>query len=333
MLIAKEFRQAINSLEGLKHYRFSPDANDLYEHLESEYEKAKNRISALFDSGESQSIIKSHKNGLFIISVGLFAYGRLDVAEDILNNIPGGRGSINHLAGVLKRLLPLPSGYSPRDNPNAIKEWLRVKRSRLRWDELAERYILENFRVLWNLPLQANCQHFNVQEQHRPHEKLILEILPDDGTNWYASFQSGCSEFSGVYQHPNRVDLIIISNGQGYIVNPENQQLLEIFGGEITEAIEFIDSYAILFQDPSGFICYDETGFLWHNQEFPSISIRQLYVKRILLMGECQRSTNTDWEPFWLNVKTGEVRLEKYDPVRDFRQSMEREKRPWWKLW
>jgi len=116
-------------------------------------------------------------------------------------------------------------------NTTAVLEWLKIKRSRLKWDESIEIYILENFRVLSSLPPESNYQHFEVPENPKHQERLILEILPDDGINWYASFESGQSEFSGVYQHPNRVDLIIISNGQGYIVNPETQQLLETFGG------------------------------------------------------------------------------------------------------
>ncbi len=321
---ARKFREDIRSCTGVRDLYF-PSEDAFYEHLELKYKEAKQ---------------KNLNGDLFLIGVGLFTFGRLDVAEDILNNIPGGRGSVNHLAGVLK-LLPLPRdysplvsrGYNPLENPNAIKEWLRVKYSRLKWDESIERYILENFRVKSSLPPESNCQHFEVPEKPKQQERLILEILPDDGTNWYASFESGQSEFSGVYQHPNRVDLIIISNGQGYIVNPETQQLLETFGGEITETIDFLDSYAILFQDFSGFISYDETGFLWRNQELSWSGIRQLEVDGIVLIGECQRSTDTDWEPFWLNVKTGEIHLEKYDPVGDAIKRIRSQKQPWWKIW
>ncbi len=330
-----------------QHFRYAFRTNDIYEmpkttevekkfreELELDYQKIKNKIQNFYQA--SFNVVKPEKsirNDLFIASVGLFAYGQLNVAEDILDNIPEGKSSLNHLAGVLNELLPLPRDYNPRDNPNAIKEWLRVKRSRLKWDESLERYVLDNFRILSNLPTQVNFKNFTVREQQKLSENLILEILPDDGSNWYASFQSGYSEFSGVYQHPNRIDLIIISNGQGYIVNPESQQLLETFGGEITEAIELLDSYALLFQDLHGFMSYNETGFLWRNQELSWSSIRQLKVKRNLLIGEYKRSIETDWEPFWLNVKTGEIHLEQYDPLKDFRQSRQRNETPWWKIW
>jgi len=98
----------------------------------------------------------------------------------------------------------------------------------------------------------------------------------------------------------------------------------------MTETIEFPDSYAILFQDHYGLNSYDETGFIWRNQELSLSGIRQLEVGRNILIGECQRSTQTDWEPFWLNVKTGEIRWEKYDPLKDFHQSLEIKKQPWY---
>ncbi|MEC4893536.1 MAG: hypothetical protein SAL07_10110 [Oscillatoria sp. PMC 1051.18] len=233
--------------------------NKFRRELEVEYEKTKAKLSNLLATNASPSTIKAEKNGLFIISAGLFAYGRLDVAEDVLDCIPGGRGSINDLARVLIRLLPLPRlprnsnlsyrSYLPFNNPDIIREWLKAKYSRLGWDECLERYVLENFRVLVNLPPKSDCKQFQVQVEEKQQEKLFLEILPDDGKNWYACFQAGKTNFSGVYQHPNHVDLIIISSGQGYIINPESQQLLETFGGEITDTIEFFDDYAILFRD------------------------------------------------------------------------------------
>ncbi|BAY22448.1 hypothetical protein NIES2100_22110 [Calothrix sp. NIES-2100] len=142
---ARHFRKSIFS--EFRRYQTSPDAEPdtaFCQYLESEYEKAKSRLSNLINQGASASDLKAEKNGLFIISIGLFTFGRLDVAEDIVDNIPGGRGRVNHLAGVVNRLLPLPPGLSPFGNPDAIKEWLKQNRCRLSWDENLETYILED---------------------------------------------------------------------------------------------------------------------------------------------------------------------------------------------
>ncbi|MGB3642565.1 MAG: hypothetical protein WBA39_34035 [Rivularia sp. (in: cyanobacteria)] len=64
------------------------------------YEDSKRDLKINEEASESR--IKATKNGLFVIYVGLFCFGRLDVAEDIVDNIPGGRGSVNHLALCFK---------------------------------------------------------------------------------------------------------------------------------------------------------------------------------------------------------------------------------------
>lgn len=141
---AKHFRESIRSevQKYLVNTNYDSDT-DLRNYLESEYEKVKIRLSKLLNEVVSESYLKSEKNGLFIISVGLFTFGRLDVADDILDNIPGRRLPASYLAGILNRLLPLSPGVSPLENPDAIKEWLEEKRSFLRWDESLERYILK----------------------------------------------------------------------------------------------------------------------------------------------------------------------------------------------
>ena len=115
-----------------------------YAELQSLYQEHKSEILEKVNEGASDSDIKGIRNGVYILSVALFCFGRLDVAEDILDNIPGGRGNINRFVGVLNRLLPLPTGLNCRKNPILFKKWLKVNRSQLRWDESLERYILQN---------------------------------------------------------------------------------------------------------------------------------------------------------------------------------------------
>ncbi|ALF55688.1 hypothetical protein ACX27_27100 [Nostoc piscinale CENA21] len=142
---ARKFRKSI--LSEFQKYVSNTNAEfdtEFYTYLECEYDKVKIKLSKLFNEGTSELLLKAEKNGLFLISVELFTFGRLDVAEDILDNIPGKRVTASHLAGILNRLLPLPPGFSPFENPNAIKQWLEEKRSMLKWDESLERYILED---------------------------------------------------------------------------------------------------------------------------------------------------------------------------------------------
>ena len=300
--------------------------------LKNLYNESKERLSQLQDKNASESIIKSEKVSLFVLSAGLFTFGRLDVAEDILIGIPDGRGSIRQLAWVLNVLLPMPKGFDALTNPTAVLEWLEIKRSRLKWDEKSEIYLLENFRILPDIPVNSYPEKFSAIDNIINGKELVVEILPDLGEEWLGCFQPGKSEFSGVYQHPNRIDLIIISGGQGYIINPETHRLKETVGGEIIEAIELPERRTILFQDTLGFISYYETGFLWRNQTLSWHSIRQLKLDGGLLVGECQRSINANWEPFWLDSHTGEFDLAIYDRQKHMRKKYS-QNQPRWKFW
>jgi hypothetical protein len=79
--------------------------------------------------------------GRFVAAAALFTFGRLDVAEDILDNIPEGRGSVRRLAWALQALMSVPEGMDALKNPDAMREWLRENAGNLRWDEDAGRYL------------------------------------------------------------------------------------------------------------------------------------------------------------------------------------------------
>ena len=122
-----------------------PDSNPdkaFHIHLEALYKKDKKVLLKLVDENASESEIRNQKVGLFILSVGLFTYGRLDVAEDILTGIPGGRGSIRRLTWVMNVLLPLPEKLDALKQPDLVSEWLKINSDKLRWDESSETYIL-----------------------------------------------------------------------------------------------------------------------------------------------------------------------------------------------
>ena len=323
--------------------KFSGTDDDLYKIYDSEYEKQKSRILQAITEGKSEDVIASHNLFLFIMAVGLFAFGRLDVYQDILNNIPHDLVRWKGLSYVITRLLTTPTYLDPLENSTEIAKWIKAKESKLKWDESLEKYILEEFRIISVLPANSNPKKFIATDFQIPKEELFVEIIPDSGINWIASFQPGCSEFSAIYPHPNQIDLIVISKGQGYVINPENQKLLETFGGNIISTIEEIDNYTkqdlptkliesplILFVNNSSIILYDYQGFIWENTDILWNNIRKIkiYGSKVIL-GEFF-SNEESWMPFWLNIKTGEFHREEFSNERFFGQNT---KRPWWQFW
>lgn len=323
--------------------KFSGTDDDLYKRYESEYEKQKSRVLQAITEGKSEDIIASYNLFLFIMAVGLFSFGRLDVYQDILDNIPHTLVRWKGFSYVITRLLPTPPDLDPLENPDEIAEWIKAKYSKLKWDESLEKYIIEEFRILSVLPANSDPKKFIATEIKSQEEELFVEIIPDSGINWIASFQPGISDFSRIYSHPNKIDLIIISKGQGYIINPENQELLETFGGNIISTIEEIHKYIkqdfptkriesplILFVNDSYLICYDQEGLIWENTDISWNNIRKIkiYGSKVII-GEFF-SNEESWIPFWLNIKTGQLNREEFSNERFFGQNTQP---PWWEFW
>jgi len=90
-------------------------------------------------------------NGMAVVAAGLLSYGRLEMADYILGQLPPQPvrgGYCNSLAVRLaKVLLPLPAelrecGTWVEGSPEAeaVRRWLAEHRSRLVWDPSAERF-------------------------------------------------------------------------------------------------------------------------------------------------------------------------------------------------
>jgi hypothetical protein len=302
---------------------------NLREFLESEYEKEKSKLLQLITEGASETVIKSESFFLFLISVGLFTFGRLDVYQDILDNIPHTLIRFKGLSYVITTLLPTPDNLDPLKNTAEIVEWIKTKRSKLKWDESVEKYILENFIILPVIPSNSNPEQFSYMDKKIYQEGVVVEIIPDKSSNWLANFQPGQSEFSGVYQHPNQNDLIIISRGQGYIINPENRELLESFGGCISEVINLSDFSCIFFVDDFRLLCYTSSGFLWQNIEISWNRVRKFKIKDYIFTGEFYSSKDECWQMFWLNTKTEEFNMGEFK----WEYLLPKPERPWWQFW
>ncbi|NEO88521.1 MAG: hypothetical protein F6J87_30470 [Spirulina sp. SIO3F2] len=114
----KEYRQAIHSELVFQHLGCSCDDRRFYEHLEALCGQAK------AEPNPSSSV------AIFLLSIGLFAFGKLDAVEDILNNLPDSRHPARRGLGGCFRLLPLPYALKFGE----IRTWVKRKEKYLEWD-------------------------------------------------------------------------------------------------------------------------------------------------------------------------------------------------------
>lgn len=116
-----------------------PD-EDFKSYLQTTFAKYTGELASLQGVGESENAATAVSNGLFVLAAGLFAYGDLDKAEDVLTNVPTS-GGIRRLALALPALLPLPRDLDVLQDIEPVREWLRQNRSRLRWSASAGAYL------------------------------------------------------------------------------------------------------------------------------------------------------------------------------------------------
>lgn len=109
-------------------------------HLEKLYAEESAALNAAIAASAPQEQIMARRNGVFVLAAGLFAFGRIDVAEDLVEHLPPS-GNVRRLAMALKALLPIPLEMDPLREPEGMAEWLRANASELGWDESAGRYV------------------------------------------------------------------------------------------------------------------------------------------------------------------------------------------------
>jgi len=116
-----------------------PDA-ELLTYLETHYAAEKASLASAKAGRAPEKEIAALRNGLFVFAAGLFAYGHVEAAEDVIDCIPSS-GAIRNLALALQAMLPLPTDLNPLQDPERLRGWLRDHRGRLRWEESSGTYV------------------------------------------------------------------------------------------------------------------------------------------------------------------------------------------------
>lgn len=140
------YRNAVRQI--ITQYSTPADADpdiDFRKYLESNYIEVKKRFTHFEEYGLSKSDLKVVRVELFVLATGLLTFGRLDVAEDILDCIPSS-GSVRRLTLALKAMLPLPEDLDPMKESDLVREWVRANAQNLKWNEQMGRFIKETYK-------------------------------------------------------------------------------------------------------------------------------------------------------------------------------------------
>lgn len=138
-------------------------------------------------------------------------------------------------------------------------------------------------------------------------EGFIVRFRPDTDETWVANFQPGLGGWDGVLEHPNKMDVIVLARGQGYVVDPIAQQLVHTLSASIQDVVELPDLEAIVFCDGIFFEAIKSDGIWWTSPRIAWDEIRNIKVQGTILQGEASSPMegSSMWVPFTLDLMTG----------------------------
>src|SRR5262245_40789288 len=138
-------------------------------------------------------------------------------------------------------------------------------------------------------------------------EGLVVPFWMATGETWVGNFHKGCGHASGVLDHPDKRRVVVLAEGEGYVINPEAPEEVTMFGrGHFQEFHELHDFIAILFVDPLGMETINKEGRWWRTPRISWDGISNIKIEGNTLHGEAYSPFADRWVPFTVDLRTGE---------------------------
>ncbi len=149
-------------------------------------------------------------------------------------------------------------------------------------------------------------EQFSATGRGTHREGFVVKFVPDRGASWIGNFQPGLTSLHGVYRHPNRHHLLVVSGGQGYVVDPETRALIQTVGGAI-QSVHIHADHELLLLDHQGiaFEAIGRTGRAWRTRRLSWDGFGDLKIGRNEIVGKGWNAVDKRWQPFSVDVRTG----------------------------
>jgi hypothetical protein len=138
-------------------------------------------------------------------------------------------------------------------------------------------------------------------------EGLVVRFVPELESPWTGNFQPGLGGASGVFNHPNGRDIIVVSMGQAYIVDPQSRKLVAAFGGSLSFVLSVPELSMLVFADGVAFETIGPSGPMWRSVRVSWDGFRAFERRELSLHGEAYSPLDDQWHPFVLDLRSGSV--------------------------
>ena len=164
---------------------------------------------------------------------------------------------------------------------------------------------MTEFQILAGLP-EAGPNVENIGWGNYPHEGFVVEFKPQDTGAWVGNFSPGGNQFNRVVEHPDGVHVIVITGGDGYIVDPDTRMITDRFGGDIQTILPIPELKKVVFGNWWRFYSISEKGPIWKTRNVSIDGIHDLKLNGFLLSGFGEDEGN-NLIPFSVNLANAEV--------------------------
>jgi hypothetical protein len=166
---------------------------------------------------------------------------------------------------------------------------------------------MSSFEILAGLPgIGRLPEQFSATGAGTHSEGFVVKFYADKMDSWIGNFQPGICAFNGAFLHPNRHDVLIVSGGQGYVIDPEARRLLRTIGGAI-EAVYESETLRLLVLDQQGlaFQALGPADQVWHTRRLSWDGFRNVRIHESWIEGEGWDVVDERWTTFRVDLFTG----------------------------
>jgi len=165
---------------------------------------------------------------------------------------------------------------------------------------------MSKFKILPGLPAYGPLpEQFSSTGMGKHSEGYIVEFYSKNGQKWVGNFQPGMGHVDEVFEHPDGKNLIVVSAGQAYVIEPETRTLITNFGGQIEHVISLPESQMLIFGNGLWFEAIGSDGFLWKTQRISWDGMRSIRNNEVMVTGEAYDPMTDSWLSFSVDLCTG----------------------------
>lgn len=136
---------------------------------------------------------------------------------------------------------------------------------------------------------------------------MVVQFEPPDGPGWIGNFAPGVAGADDVLAHPNGTDVVVISTGQMWQVNPNTRDAV-CLAAAVFGAWGLSDPPRLLINNQDlEFLCIGEVGLIWATHRISWDGFRRIRLGRETLEGEAWSPIDEQWLPFRVNLADGSV--------------------------